>query len=584
MIDIEKRVKEIAERYQKQSILKEFQDIINLSTLKIGFIGEYSAGKTSLINSILGTKLPIDITPTTKTICLIEPQKGLQGERYYRDDNGTQVEIDYVKFEEIVCGEKKEESVILQIPAENQIPEGCVFVDTPGINSPTPETELSSAYLSLMDGAVLCVKKEKGCLTREVLDFLLLPVLRPIHDRLLIAITFVNGPEDLEAAQTTKKYIQETLEQLSAEGKFLAKNIAEKIIFVGKEGVENRQKIVNCLNEYVLKRHQDICSQKKHEKLKQIAKDLLFLLEDDYNNTFFDDEKLTQEQLKIEANIQQLKQQEEIKQEKRMQLENELANELKLIIEAHSNGFAQENEQAVQLEIEIIIEEIRVACQGRVNQYLKECVIPQHITGNLANSVALKAKRIQQCGDITTDLITTTLAAAASVGIGGATSAAGNALEAGAGGAAGGVITAASNVDKVAKTAPTAAKVAKTAEAAKEVSKWGKFVGFLGKACKVIKEAFPTEQIKHLVLPMIKEAQLRNFLLANRFQIVRNVMKQIEQPYEIQILEPIRGALQEKKAALEKIIQARRENLTDFATTQDNLQKDIDALKSLIDQ
>ena len=60
-----------AKKYNVSSVETSLQKAVEQQSVKIGFLGAFSAGKTSLINSILGLNLPTDISATTKSICMI---------------------------------------------------------------------------------------------------------------------------------------------------------------------------------------------------------------------------------------------------------------------------------------------------------------------------------------------------------------------------------------------------------------------------------------------------------------------------------------------------------------------------------
>ena len=68
----------IAEQYQLDEFQRQIKEILALNSIKIAFLGAFSAGKTSLINALLGLKLPVSIKPTTKSICLIEPDESME--------------------------------------------------------------------------------------------------------------------------------------------------------------------------------------------------------------------------------------------------------------------------------------------------------------------------------------------------------------------------------------------------------------------------------------------------------------------------------------------------------------------------
>ena len=175
-------VRDIAERQHVQSALDKLTEIEQTPTIKIGFIGEFSSGKTSLINSILGTTLPVDINPTTKSICLIEPLPGASTPKYFEIKNGERHSISFLDFEAIVGGERNGVAGITVSPCE-VLPEGCIFVDTPGIDAPSgTEGEQTFLYLSSLDAAVFCINIDDGSITKKAEDFLCSDELKLIQE------------------------------------------------------------------------------------------------------------------------------------------------------------------------------------------------------------------------------------------------------------------------------------------------------------------------------------------------------------------------------------------------------------------
>ena len=56
-----------AEKYQKTTILERLKALEADQQLKIGFVGMFSAGKTSLINALLDIHLPVNPNRSKKS-------------------------------------------------------------------------------------------------------------------------------------------------------------------------------------------------------------------------------------------------------------------------------------------------------------------------------------------------------------------------------------------------------------------------------------------------------------------------------------------------------------------------------------
>ena len=70
--ELKDRLDDIIDRYKLSDYRAQLDKNIEGEGIKIGFLGAFSSGKTSLLNSIFsGLNLPVDIAPTTKSICFI---------------------------------------------------------------------------------------------------------------------------------------------------------------------------------------------------------------------------------------------------------------------------------------------------------------------------------------------------------------------------------------------------------------------------------------------------------------------------------------------------------------------------------
>ena len=172
--NMKKTITDISKKYNYSSIIEKIESINKTPTIKIGFIGEYSAGKTSLINSIVNTHLPVDILPTTKAICRITPVEGLEKNSYYKENfEGENEQISFKEFSDIIRTEQKEIVLSVNTPPCDVLPMGVSFVDTPGIHTVEGEEQnLTFNYLSFLDAAIVCINITEGTINKKLVDFI----------------------------------------------------------------------------------------------------------------------------------------------------------------------------------------------------------------------------------------------------------------------------------------------------------------------------------------------------------------------------------------------------------------------------
>ncbi|MCB1659184.1 MAG: dynamin family protein, partial [Pseudomonadales bacterium] len=151
-------------------------------TLLIGVLGEFSSGKSSLINAMLGqaTLLAFE-KPTTAAIVEIAPQNNITSNAtFIRQPDGQLTAISPNEFDEFVLKGEKNLVGVLNVPSSKILVEGYRIVDTPGIVSlEDTHEDITFGYLPFLDGAIVCQDINKGGLTQSLKDFLSKPDVRP---------------------------------------------------------------------------------------------------------------------------------------------------------------------------------------------------------------------------------------------------------------------------------------------------------------------------------------------------------------------------------------------------------------------
>lgn len=167
------RVIEIAESLEQKSIAERLRAIEERAQnpsaqLILPLIGEFSAGKTSLINALTDSKvLEIASLPTTATLYQIifgAPENKAvaltaEGEEF-------ELQLDALKNDEL----KKYPTVTL-FDTSTKVPKDIIFVDTPGLSSPDPKhREVLISILPRVDAILLTVDANQP-ITRSLLTF-----------------------------------------------------------------------------------------------------------------------------------------------------------------------------------------------------------------------------------------------------------------------------------------------------------------------------------------------------------------------------------------------------------------------------
>ena len=167
------RVIEIAESLEQKSIAERLRAIEERAQnpsaqLILPLIGEFSAGKTSLINALTDSKvLEIASLPTTATLHQIifgAPEN--KAIALSAEGEEVELQLDALKNDEL-----KTYPTVTLFDTSTKVPKDIIFVDTPGLSSPDPRhREVLTSILPRVDAILLTVDANQA-VTRSLIDF-----------------------------------------------------------------------------------------------------------------------------------------------------------------------------------------------------------------------------------------------------------------------------------------------------------------------------------------------------------------------------------------------------------------------------
>ncbi|MBR4264511.1 MAG: dynamin family protein [Bacteroidales bacterium] len=171
------------------------------SLLVLPLVGEFSSGKTSLINALTDSKkLETATKPTTATIYVIH--FGCDKCCATVFENGKETQVDDIA--DLKNDLYKDAQVINVFDTSTKVPSSTVIVDTPGLSSPERKhREVLTDFLPQADGIFLTVDVNQQ-ITKSLTDFFKETELskRPVY--LIITKCDTKSPADVKA---TKEYI-----------------------------------------------------------------------------------------------------------------------------------------------------------------------------------------------------------------------------------------------------------------------------------------------------------------------------------------------------------------------------------------
>ena len=589
-------ITKLAEKYSFDTINQRVVALANAPTIRIGFIGEFSAGKTSLINSILGINLPTNIAPTTKALCLIEPTIGLERNKYFKEDNNLRETIDFNTFRSILRGETDTQAAVVQVPPCEVLPSGCIFVDTPGIHTAVgDEAELTKAYLSMLDAAVVCINITNGVINKDLLDFLCDKKLTHLQKHLVFALTWSDrkSPDEGEIVRSS---IVKLLEKTVQEGRMEMSNLNEKVFTISAMEKGNAEKLYGVLKKAVLEDLPALHEQRKQQMLCGIGQDLAGLLEERLKVAKYDQSELDTELEKTQKELNVLQNELRKREEKMDVLEENVTTDVKNVLSNYIPSISRvENDSERETLIGRMNDEVTILLQKKAEQYLGLTNFTASGLGSIGDEIQSKMKSIDSYKDIAVTIATSI--ATAWIIPGGAV--AGNAAQAAGGAAARGAANAAAKTavsaagkaaaSTAAKTAgkvaaKTAGKVAAKTAATTVASQTfgGTLTQVLGGVGAALKAINPLEHIGSMVASSVKKNALEALIAEKASSITASFILSLETPFETEILQPIMDNITEKRNQLSTLQDKGMEAFEAFRKQQTETKQELSQLKSML--
>ena len=551
-------LQDIVEKYGLAAVAEEMERRLDIPTAKLGFIGAFSSGKSSLLNALLDTKrLPVDIKPTTKSICIVEPVADLESPRYFRDTDEGREEIDFMTFTDIVNGDSFGDAAI-QLPLTGTACDGMVFIDTPGVDSMgRDEAERTYSYLALMDAAVVCIPVEDGTLKKSVADFITSPLLKPLGGNLVFVLTKADQKAP-NAVETIREEIVRQLENLCAEDKLRVHNVAERVVAVSMENA--KEVLLPFLQKHCFAHLPALVAAREQKELKALAADVAGILKARADSLTFDASQYEEAIAKAQRDRECLE--EEIAQKKELfsTLEEELQQRLGETMSVHKLAIDSATGDEMRREaIDRMNEDVRSVAEMFARQHVASFTPGPGISGVLGAAVEQAMKNVDRVRDMT--VMTATAIATAWIAPG-ATAAAN------AGEAAGGAIT-----QQAAKQVAANAGKAAAQQAAKRAA-MGKFLCEVGQFIKAIN---PLETVGDIVAEKVKAARFDDLARSASRRIAAQVISDLATPYQREVIAPLRLRLEEIERGLSAQRTARHE-------AADKLREEHQKMKAIISE
>lgn len=428
------KILELAKKYN----LKEIQDRVEAlesTKVKIGFLGEFSSGKSSLINALLGKKvLPAMVKPTTKSIIEVEPIEGIDTRKFYKEEDAQWIEVKGSEFSRIALGEV-EGTAKVTTPSNEYLKKDFVFIDTPGISSlEKMDKDITYGYLPLLDGAVICQDINQGTLTQSIIEFITDKKIRPIINNFLFVLT----KSDTKSVEAGKKVLENTIEQIkliNEEKNLGIENIEQKVSLISSEDVLTQQDISavdsfkQSLEINIIDKFSMLKKQREEKELLNMLKEVKKILEYRIENLDVDDAELKEKEAALKKDLEQIELDKKKVENNLQVFRTELNKKISVIVESYIPMLKKVENGDINDTITQMHNELVITTKNSTEKYFKNMDISALPSGALYGIESF-VQSINKTKDFSVMMST----AVAAAWIGGAVSAAGNAAEA-AGGA-----------------------------------------------------------------------------------------------------------------------------------------------------
>lgn len=252
------KLHEIAEYLGLSNIVSELEAIDLRSkqenaNLILPLVGEFSSGKTTLINALTDSKkLETATKPTTATIYEVHFGCDSCHAKVVAENGAIQDVDDIAKLKNEVLADA---TVVTVFDTSNRVPSTTILVDTPGLSSPDPKHKQTLVnFLPKADGIMLVTDINQQ-ITRSLTDFIETMKLskRPIY--LILTKSDTKSSNDIESA---KKYISENCQ------------IPLKQLAVVSAATDNLQELYALMNS-IQKDKKEILKQVDGQRIKNIT-------------------------------------------------------------------------------------------------------------------------------------------------------------------------------------------------------------------------------------------------------------------------------------------------------------------------
>jgi len=537
-------VKSIAKKYSLESIEQNVEDLKSVDSVNIAFLGEFSSGKSSLLNHILEQNiLPTGDQPTTKTIVEIMGGGSNDSIKAYTKDGEEISLLDFVDQNTASSHDK----IFLNIPSTDFFLKNYTFVDTPGISSlDKSDTDITFGYLPFLDGAIIASDIEKGTISTSILEFLAKPELKTMINNIVFAITKADSKSETDQQKIKEQFIQDLQNYVQSNGLNI-KNIADKVVLVSTNN--DLLEFKNVVKKHIFDKKEQLLKEKKEKELCKISTNLVELLKEYRDNLEIDFSDIEAKEQTIKDEKQDIENAKRDFANKIETTKTTLENDLKTIISNRLTVLRTINDtQEAQQHLQSMQEEIQLSVDNNIKRFL-DTDIALNLPSSMLVSLQTEITEILRYVDVGKTVGTFILADLLIPGSG--------------------AVGAAEGASGVAAR-----------EAAKTATKVATKVAWLSTVGKIMKEINPVEHVGDFLQKSWIGSKLENSAMQITSNVLSNVFMAIEGETN-SMFEEYNNTLKAKQTLLQELYRQRDEKFDEFDRIKDDINQDIKSLKEI---
>ena len=552
-------LREVAERWNLQLLDEDIHRLTSDHSVQIGFLGDFSSGKSTLINELTGVEdlMPTHLEPCTANAGQVVSTPDLEAPEYFRvDPNDEMTSISQVDFDDLACG-RADGRPLVHLPSRSGFPAGFIFLDTPGLSTLIEEhTEVTLGELPFVDAAVICVDIRKGGLTSTVTEFLKSPGIRHLQHRFLIALTFADQLSTASRQEVAEKVANTLSQTVDCSESEAAGRIV--VVSAGPEAVDRDVSALRtAIQEVFENRKESLMAERQLRGAGRLVPRAIALLDHVRKGLLESDDDFASR--KAEATTKGTQLDEELSQQRQRlkKSQDELRQDVRATCDRFRPLFAEAADDPVK---EKVSKEFHTALEKTVRAHLTKFgqdAIPQ------VEGLDAEIRRILKDIDKITGLAATIATAAVTAAILPGASAAASAGEA-AGGAA--------IRHKAASTVRSIGKTATSNSTSKTV---------LIKVLRTVHDLNPINTASDRFAVWWKEKKIDEPMEHIGIEISTQAARGIETYFESEVFQPLERERDEVQSMLRQLETDRRTDLADRTTKVSRVEADIECLQKL---